>query len=36
MRGNLDFLLPRQSQESARQTVEEPQETTDDLAEDFA
>ena len=36
MRGNLDFFLQRQSQESARQELEQPQETTGDLAEDFA
>jgi LacI family transcriptional regulator len=36
MRGNLDFFLHRLSQESARQKIEQPQETNGDLAEDFA
>jgi LacI family transcriptional regulator len=36
MRGNLDFFLQRQSQESARLKIEEPQQTTDHLTEDFA
>jgi hypothetical protein len=35
MRGNLDFFLQRLSQESARQKIEEPQETNG-VAEDFA
>ena len=36
MRGNLDFFLQRQSQEAAKEKVEERTETTRDLAGDFA
>lgn len=36
MRGNLEFFLNRQSQESSRETVERHREPSHDLAEDFA
>jgi LacI family transcriptional regulator len=36
MRGNLDFFLHRQSQESSKDKVAQPQDTTPGLAEDFA
>ena len=36
MRGNLDFFLHRQSRESAKEKVVEPEETKRDLLEDFA
>ncbi|MGC1452491.1 MAG: LacI family DNA-binding transcriptional regulator [Candidatus Sulfotelmatobacter sp.] len=36
MRGNLDFFLHRQSQESAQEKVEQPGETTRPLTQDFA
>jgi LacI family transcriptional regulator len=36
MRGNLDFFLHRQSQESSKDKAAQPQDTTPGLAEDFA
>ena len=36
MRGNLDFFLRRQSQESAKDKTQVVRETIHDLAEDFA
>jgi len=36
MRGNLDFFLHRQSQESSKDKVAQPEESTSGLAEDFA
>jgi LacI family transcriptional regulator len=36
MRGNLDFFLQRQSQESTRKNVHQSQERPGELAEDFA
>jgi LacI family transcriptional regulator len=36
MRGNLDFFLQRQPRESVNEKVQQPRETTDELAEDFA
>src|SRR4029077_9079253 len=35
MRGNLDFFLHRQSQESSKDKAAQPEETTRGLAEDF-
>jgi hypothetical protein len=36
MRGNLDFFLQRQTQESVREKVEQAREANGELAEDFA
>jgi hypothetical protein len=36
MRGKLDFFLQRQPRESVNEKVQQPRETTDELAEDFA